>query len=179
MFASGAETPTAELAKRVLDAGLDSDQCYQVREVRFSREDARFYLTEGILIFGKPVNGVPLSAVFSADVEGGDAELLVMPPYRSERQSLTSFTGSPNFDEHFQSGAFIFSDDTAADLLKLILAHGTPRKRPEQGVLLADHWNSIVRNLSQSFQIRIVKDLLGQTRAGSCFHVRRCCFSTR
>ena len=169
MLAAGVETPTAELAKRVLDAGLDTDQCYQVRDVRFNREDARFYLTEGILIFGKPVNGVPLSAVFSADVEGGDAELLVMPPYRSERQSLASFTGSPNFDEHFLSAAFIFSDDTAADLLKQILARGTPRKRPEQGVLLADQWNSIVRNLSQSFQIRMVKDLLGQTRSTTGF----------
>ncbi len=168
-LAARAEMPVKELARRVLDAGLDPDECYQVRDVRFSREDARFYLTEGFLIFGKPVNGVRLSAVFTGEIEGGDAEVLVMPPYRSERLSLASFTGSPNLDEHFHTAVLVFSDDTYPELLKLIGARGTPRKRPERGALLVPAWDPVLRNLTRSFQVRIVKDLLGETRATSGF----------
>ena len=168
-LAARAGTPVRDLAQGVLDAGLDLDECYQVRDLRFNKEDARFYLTEGLLIFGKPVNGVRLSAVFSGDVEGGDAEVLVMPPNRSERLSLASFTGSPNLDEHFQTAVLIFSDDTYSALLELIAARGTPRKRPERGALLVQAWDPVVRNLPRSFQVRIVKDLLGETRATSGF----------
>ncbi len=169
VLAATAQTPTRELARRILDAGLDPEECYQVRDLRFNREDARFYLTEGFLIFGKPVDGTRLSAVFSADVEGGDAEVLVMPPHRSERLSLASFAGSPNLDEHFHSAVFVFSDDTHAELLKMIASRGMPRKRPERGVVLAQGWDPIVRNLSQSFQVRTVKDLLGEARASTGF----------
>ena len=168
-LAARAGMPTNELARRVLDAGLDPGECYQVRDLRFSKEDARLYLTEGFLIFGKPVNGVRLSAVFSGDVEGGDAELLVMPPYRSERLSLASFAGSPNLDEHLRTAVLVFSDDTYPELLKLIGERGTPRKRPERGALLVQAWEPVLRNLTRSFQVRIVKDLLGETRATSGF----------
>ena len=170
VFGARAETPVRELARRVLDAGLDPEQCYQVRDLRFAREDARFYFTEGLLIFGKPVNGVRLSAVFSDDVEGGDAEMLLLPPTRSERQSLAAFVGSPNLNEHFHSAVLIFSDDTYPELMKLIAASGAPRKRPERGVLLAQQWDQVIHNLSQSFQIRTIKDLLGETRASTGFY---------
>ncbi len=164
-----AETPAAELGRNILESGLDPGECYQVRDVRFNREDARFYFTEGLLIFGRPVRGARLTAVFSGEVEGGDAELLVMPPHRSERLSLASFSGSPNLDEHFQTAVLIFSDESYAELKKLIEAHGAPRKRPEQGALLADRWNEVVRNLSRSFEVRTVRDLLGESRASTGF----------
>lgn len=169
VFGARAETPVRELARRIVDAGLDPEECYQVRDLRFAREDARFYFTEGILIFGKPVNGVRLSAVFSADVEGGDAEMLLLPPTRSERLSLASFAGSPNLNEHFHSAVLILTDDTYPELMKLIAASGAPRRRPERGVLLAQQWDQVIRNLSQSFQIRTIKDLLGETRASTGF----------
>jgi len=169
VFAAGAGTPVHDLARGILDAGLDPEECYQVRELSFSRQDARVYLTEGYLIFGKPVNGVRTSAVFSADIEAGDAELLLMPPHRSERMSLASFTGSPNFDEHFSAALFVFTDDTYPELMKLISAHGTPKKRPDHGALLAQSWDMVVRSLSQSYQVRMVKDLMSERRAESGF----------
>lgn len=161
--------PVHDLARGILDAGLDPDECYQVRELRVSRQDARVYLTEGYLIFGRPVNGVRTSAVFSADIESGDAELLLMPPHRSERMSLASFTGSPTFDEHFSAALFLFTDDTYPELIKLMNAHGTPKKRPDRGALLAQGWDMVVRNLSQSYQVRMVRDLMSEGRAGSGF----------
>ncbi len=161
--------PARELARHVLDAGLDPHECYRVRDVRFGREDARFYLTEGYLIFGKQAGGRRVSAVFSGDIEGGDAEILVLPPNRSERLSLASFAGAPNLDEHFQSAVFIFSDDAYPELMKLIGQVGEPRREPEHGAGMAADWDPVVRNLAQSFQVRLVKDLLGGSSAANGF----------
>ncbi|MEK7752633.1 MAG: hypothetical protein AAB654_12005, partial [Acidobacteriota bacterium] len=135
------------------------EQCYRIRDISFSKEDIRIYLTDGYLIFGKPVNGRRITAVFSADVEGGDAELLVMPPTRSERLSLATFTESPTLNEHFQSSVMIFTDDTASLLAGAVQAAGAP-KSPEMGALLASNSESVVRNLVTSFEVRVTLDLL-------------------
>ncbi len=152
-----------------MEAGLDPQQCYQVRDLQFGREDARIYLTEGYLMFGKEVGGHRVSAVFSASIESGDAEILLMPPNRSERLSLSIFAGSPNLNEHFQSAVFIFSDDTYPELLKLINQHGEPRRVPEQGATMTGEWDSVVRNLVQSFQVRLVRDTLSRGDASNGF----------
>ena len=74
-----------ELVRQIRPAALDPDQCYRVRDLTLAKEDLKLYFTEGYLIFSKPVNGERISAVFSADVEGGDGEVLLLPPYRGER----------------------------------------------------------------------------------------------
>src|SRR6266513_103720 len=97
VFATPAFAATAaDLARAIAEISLDPAECYRVRDLTIVKEDARFYLTDGYLIFAKPVGGARVSAVFTADVEGGDAEVLLMPPLRSERRSLTSYTGLPN-----------------------------------------------------------------------------------
>ena len=151
----------SELARRIVQAGLDPEECYRVRELNFVKEDLRFYLTDGYLILAKPVDGTRSAAVFTADVEGGDAELLLFPPNRSERLSLANYAGSPNLSEHFKTAVFIFTDDTYARLAEEIRARESMKKSPETGVLLAQTWQSVVRNMSSSFQIRLAGDLLG------------------
>ncbi|RPI12022.1 MAG: hypothetical protein EHM65_06425, partial [Acidobacteriales bacterium] len=149
-----------ELATQMRAAGLDSNECYQVRNLVFTKEDIRFYLTEGFLIFGKPVDGRRRSAVFVAEVEAGDAEVLVFPPSRSERLSLARTAGSPNLSEHFKLAVMIFSDDTYETLSRQIQEAGEPRRSPERGVLLEESWAGIVRNLTSSFETRLVHDAL-------------------
>ena len=85
----------ASLGKLILESGLDPNECYRVRDLELPVEDVHFYFTEGYLIFGKPVEGAPLFAVFASDVEGGDAEVLLIPPDRSERQTMAANVGSP------------------------------------------------------------------------------------
>ncbi len=150
----------AELANQIREAGLDRDECYRVRDVNFTKDDLRLYLTDGHLIFGKPVGGRRVSAVFAADVEAGDAEILLFPPTRSERLALASLTGAPNLNEHFKLAVMVFTDDTCDALLKLIQERGEPRKSAERGVLMEQEWGSVARNLSSSFEIRMVRDLL-------------------
>ncbi len=166
VFAAGvrAAGPTADLARRLADAGLDPDSCYHVRDLSLARGDIRFYFNDGYLVFGKPVQGSRIAAVFVANEEGGDAEVLLMPPTRSERLSLSAYAKSPNLNEHFRSAVLVFSDDTYAELEGRIRQAGEPRKSPERGLLIAQEWDPVVRNFVQSFQVRIVRDLLGENR---------------
>jgi len=137
---------------------LDPAQCYRVREFSLYKDEARIFLTDGYLIFAKPIAGAPMAAVFSADVEGGDAEVLVLPPNLGERRSLASYTGSPNLDEHLVSAVMLFSDDTYARLSEQIRQNSS-RKVPAVGALMSDKWTPVLRNLGASFQTRLVWDL--------------------
>jgi Peptidase family M1 domain len=165
-LACWAAGPTAaETARAVRDAGLDLDQCYRVRDLSLYKEDIRLYFNDGYLIFSKPVAGRRIAAVFTGDVEGGDGEVLLLPPQRGERQSLARFTGSPNLDEHFRSALLIFTDDSGRTLLESIATQGSGRKVPEMAPVLADQWAPAVSNILDSFAPRIAGDLLtpGQT----------------
>ena len=155
----------ADVAARIDGAGLNPEECYRVRDLALSREDLRFYFTEGYLMFGKPAGEAPLAAVFIATVQGGDAEVLTLPPTRSERQSLAGFTGSPNLDEHFQAAVLLFTDQTYRDLMAQIRENPVSNKKSrEMGLALAPDWNAVVRNLTASFENRLVLDLLSGPR---------------
>jgi hypothetical protein len=160
-----AQTHTAaDLGKQIIAAGLDPNECYRVRDLEIDEEDARFFLTEGYLMFGKPVNGAPLSAVFSADTDGGDGNILLLPPDRSERKSMATYTGSPNLNEHFLQAAFIFTESGARALEEQV-RKSDARRAPDIGAVMVGRWGQIVSNLIGSFESRIVLDLLtpGQT----------------
>jgi hypothetical protein len=158
-LAHGASS-ASEIARQVREMSLDSGECYRVRDLALPKDEARIFLTDGYLIFAKPVAGVRMSAVFAADVEGGDAEVLVLPPNRGERRSLASYTGSPNLDEHLLAAVLIFSDDTYAKLNEQIQQNASDRKVPEMGAIMAEKWTPVMRNLAASFQARLVWDVL-------------------
>lgn len=155
---------------------LDPDACYRVNDLKLTREDISVYLTSGYLILAKQVNGVRPAALFSADVDAGDAEVLVMPPNRGERLSLASFTGTPNLDEHFKAGLMVFSDNTGAELEQLVekdaREHGGYRRDTEAGKQLAAKWNDILRNVADTFVVHTVQDLLSPGSPGFFFSPR-------
>ena len=55
----------AETARAVRENSFDRDECYRVRDLTLIKEDIRVYLTDGYLIFSKPVAGRRMAAVFS------------------------------------------------------------------------------------------------------------------
>src|SRR5579871_6683945 len=164
-----AET-AAELAREIEQTRLDPDECYQVNEINFSKEDLKVYLTSGYLIFPKPVAGMRFGAIFIATGDGADAEVLLRPPTRAERTSLAGFAGLPNLDQHFQTATFVFTDGTAEGWLNQIHAAGTAKSR-EYGNLLADNYSSVLENLASSFEIRLVDSLLSPARAHGFFYM--------
>jgi hypothetical protein len=167
--ARAAGPSAAELARSIHEAALDPQECYRVRDLSFRKDDIRLYFTEGYLIFSKPVAGRPVSAVFTTDVEGGDGEVIVLPPSRGERQSLAAFTQSPNLDEHLITALMVFTDGTGTLLHDLIQKEGAGKKVPEVGALMADKWTSVLGNIREGFELRIVDDLLLQDPARSGF----------
>lgn len=158
-LAQAAPPKPAEIAAELKRTELDPNECYRVREVALERGgDLKLYFGDGYLIFGKPVAGRRISAVFTADTEGGDAELLIMPPSKGERLSLSAFTKSPTLNEHFNSALLLFSDDTA-EALAAEIAQRSGTRAPDRGLLFAQEWNPILGNLSGSFSIRLIQHL--------------------
>ncbi|HYO82298.1 MAG TPA: M1 family aminopeptidase, partial [Bryobacteraceae bacterium] len=149
--------PASDFARALDQAGLDTEACYRVRDLAFQKDDLRFYFNEGQIIFSKPVAGKRHAAVFSAAVPGGDAELLLFPPQRSERLSLSMFAKTPNLNEHFSAAVFVWTDGTGEELLRRIEA-SNPKKLPEAGVLLASQYSDTVRNFQRSYEVRLVQD---------------------
>ncbi len=163
MLLSASLTASAtEAAREALSAGLDPAECYRVRDLHFSRQDLRFYFTDGYLIFGKPVRGRRVTAVFSAETEAGDGEVVLFPPTAAERRSLAFFAGAPNLTERFRSAVLVFTDDSASVLTRQLRLRGEPVRAEEMGLLMSRNWDAVVRNFLESFQVRLVADLLAE-----------------
>jgi hypothetical protein len=150
-------------ARQLRDAAFDPGECYRVRDLKLTREDIRLYLTDGFLVFAKPVNGRRFAAYFYGDIEGGDAEVLLLPPNAAERRSLASFTQSPTLNEHFRSAILLFSDASGKELAEIIREAGS-KKSDEMGTLLASRFDSMLRNFTSSFEIRLVQDIFGKRK---------------
>jgi hypothetical protein len=161
----------ADLGDEVQHISLDPSECYRVLDLNFNKEDVKIYLASGYLVFSKPTRGTRLGAVFVASAEGGDADVLLLPPTRSERSSLATFTNSPNLDEHFKSAAFIFTDGSGDDLLAQLQNNPDSKKSPEMGGIIADGWNSVLSNLISSFETRVVYDVLSNQRNTGIFYL--------
>ncbi len=157
-FAAGPSA--AELAKSIREAGLDPAECYRVRDFRFQKEDIKIYFNDGYLIFSKPIAGERRAAVFAADVEGGDGEVLLLPPNRGERKSLALFTQSANMDEHFRAALMIFSGGSTGALMDRIIKEEAGKRAPEMGAILAEKWTPVLANVQGGFEIRMIEDLM-------------------
>jgi hypothetical protein len=153
------------LARAIRENSFDREECYRVRDLSLTVEDIKIYLTDGHLIFSRPVGGQRIAAVFVADVEGGDAEVILLPPDRAERRSLASYTHSPNLDEHFRTGMFVSTGGMYEAILAQLPSNPANRRTPEIGALLDEQFTPMLRNLSASYQTRLVLDLLNRTAA--------------
>jgi hypothetical protein len=157
----GAAATAADVARAVRENSFDPDECYRVRDLTLVKDDIRIYFTDGHLIFSKPVTGRRTAAVFVADVEGGDGEIIVLPPDRAERASLARYIDSPNLDEHFRAALFLFTGDEYERLRAQLPGNPVNKKTPELGALFDQEWTPVLRNLGTSYQTRLTLDLLG------------------
>ena len=161
-------TAASDLSAQIHGAKLDTNRCYRVRDLDFVREDLKIFLNNGYLIFAEPVAGQPFAAVFSGDVEGGDGEVLITPPRRSERRSLATFADSPTLNTHFKTALFLFTDKSAIELMNRAAAQGAPLQ--EMGLLLAEKHSPMVRNIAHGFEVRLLMDLLNSNSERGFFY---------
>ncbi len=156
---AASQPSAAQITEALSKIALDPQQTYRVRDLRIARGDIKIYLTDGVLAFATPVAGRSVAAVFTTALsETGDAEVLVLPPQRSERASLASFTGSPNLDEHFGSALFVFSDGTAREL-ESELQQSMIRPAPGTISKLAPV-NPVLRSVCTQIDVSLAESLL-------------------
>jgi hypothetical protein len=151
----------ADIVRAIRENSFDRDECYRVRDLTLVKEDIRIYLTDGHLIFSKPVAGRRIAAVFAADVEGGDGEVILFPPDRAERRSLAAYIEAPNLDDHFRAVVLLFTGNDYEQLKSQLPDNPANKKTADVGALLDEQWTPVLRNLSASFQARLALDLLG------------------
>ena len=142
----------ADIARAMRENSFDRDECYRVRDLTFIKEDIRVYLTDGYLIFSKPVAGRRMAAVFSTDVEGGDGEVILLPPDRAERRSLAAFIDAPNLDEHIRAAVLLFTGDVYDQLKSQMANNPANRKAPEMAPVLDEQWSPVLRNLGRAIR---------------------------
>jgi hypothetical protein len=159
----------ADVARGIRENSFDHDECYRVRDIGIVKDDLKIYLTDGHLIFAKPVAGRRIAAVFTADVEGGDAEVILLPPNRAERTSLAAYTDAPNLDEHFRAALFLFTGADYDALLSQLPNNPANHKDPAAAAALDQAWTPTLENLSARFQTRLALDLAGGAAARSGF----------
>jgi hypothetical protein len=93
-------------------------------------------------------------------VEGGDGEVILLPPDRAERRSLAAFADTPNLNEHIRAVVLLFTGDVYDQLIGQIAANPANRKAPEMAPILDEEWSPVLRSLGASYQIRLTLDLL-------------------
>jgi hypothetical protein len=164
---AAASLPSAQqLASDLQQISLDPARTYRVRDLSFSRGDIKLYLTEGTLSFFTPVDERTIAALFTVEgTDAGDAEVIVMPPRRSERASLASFAKTPNLDEHFTSALFFFTDNTAAEITEK-LNRAPLHETPDQASVLAQRANPLGRDIARQIDIALLQALLDKHTPG-------------
>jgi hypothetical protein len=164
-----APTTGASIAAALGKLSINPQQSYHVHDLRLERGGASIYLTDGILSFTAPVDGRIVAAVFTtADVETGDAEILLMPPRASERASLAAFAKTPNLDEHFISALLVFTDNTARELQVQIEANPFHRQL-RAAPIAAQSAVALLRDSSSQVNSDIVNDLLSAKNPANGF----------
>ena len=162
---AAAPATAAELMRSIRESGLDPAECYRVRDLNFNTDEIKLYFNDGYLTFSKPVMGQRLAAIFSTDVEGGDGEMILIPPSRTERESLASFTGAPNLDEHLSAGLLILTDGSMERLLQQVRGSSSVSKAPDMGPVIAGKWDTVLANVVSPMQMRLLSDLLAPAGA--------------
>jgi len=154
---AAAETGAERLAK-IRGLAFQPSQCYRVRDLFLEREDLKLHFSDGHLLFADPVEGQTLAVVFLASTEAGEGEIILMPPSRSERQSLARFLGAPVLQEKIRTAMMFFTDDTAEALRRAMAENPFNRPDPEAGASLADNWRLVARNLVPGYETRMLID---------------------
>ena len=153
----------ADFVRALHESTFDRNECYRVRDITIVKDDLKIYLTDGHLIFSKAIDGHRIAAAFAADVEGGDGEVILLPPNRAERTSLASYTGAPNLNEHFRAAMFIFTGPDYDAILSQLPRNPANRKVTDVAASMDETWSPTLRGLADSFQTRVTLDLLGGT----------------
>jgi hypothetical protein len=136
--------PAETLYLQLRSVGLDKSRVYHIRETSIDKAAIHITLDDGTIAFTEDVSGHITGAFFE-----GDAEVLLTPPNRVERASMSVFTGAAILEERFTTAYFRFNDDTFAELQSKL----RPAEHAEEFFL---QWNETARNLAAMDALRLL-----------------------
>lgn len=96
-----------------------SDRYAIAENVVWKRDAGTFTFRDGRLAFAAPVEGHVLAAVFT-----GEGTFELTPPGATERHQIARFTKEPKLEDTFREAVFFFTDDSWAELQKLVNVRG-------------------------------------------------------
>jgi len=136
--------PAEDLFLRLGKVGLTATRVYHVRDAHIDRPGFYLTLEDGTIGFTEDVLGQTTGALFE-----GEGEVLVVPPDRAERSSLSLFTGSAILEEKIGFGYIRFNDATYADLQPNLT------RTDEANTFLAK-WGSNATDLASADALRLL-----------------------
>ena len=153
-----AAEPLAEQLETIRQTPLDPTQCYRVRDVFLEREDAKFYFTDGYLLFAKPYRDRTIAALFLATSPEDEGEILVIPPTARERRSVARFTAEPILNQKFRTAMMLFTDDTGDRLQEALTKASRASLDAARGASVVEKWTPVLKNLLGGLALRVLFD---------------------
>jgi len=143
---------------------VDENQVYVLRRAHLIRDRMKLYFTHGYIGFFTPAAGKITGAVYT-----GEGEILLIPPTRTEKESLARFIHAPILEEQFSTAILRFTDQTAKELMAV--AQKPDPDDPERPPEFPQRWNSLPHLFALEDTPRVFEDLLGDTTM-PFFHAR-------
>lgn len=141
------------LYEELRSVGLDSNKTAFVEGITFKKDVATFDLSNGYLYFLAPVAERVVGAVFI-----GKGTLTMKPPSDLERNHLAMVSnGSTEVSEPFKVAVMIFTDDTLAELSKLVKFQ--PGNVPSKA---ANAWQGFRKKMREELKNNIEAQILAE-----------------
>jgi hypothetical protein len=136
--------PAESLYLQLSDVGLDSTRVFRIREGSIDRPSIHISFDDGTMAFTQDVVGRITGAFFV-----GDGEVLLVPPNRVERRSMSLFTGMAILEERFSTAYIRFNDKTADELRPSL-------REPDDAAGFVAQWNDTARKLANVDAMRLL-----------------------
>ena len=152
-----AEKTAREVYDQLNALRVDPATLYEIdpaNRIELRRGDVQLSFEQGKLAFLQLFEGRPTGAVFY-----GRGHILAAPRDPVEKQQMAHFLGAPVLDQDFTSACLRFTDDTAADLLRQLLA---AQVSPLQDSAFAARWDALLAALNTGQSLRLLLDSLSQ-----------------
>jgi hypothetical protein len=152
-----AEKTAREVYDELNALRVDPATLYEIdptNRIELRRGDVLFSFEQGKLAFLQLFEGRATGAVFY-----GRGHILAAPRDSVEKQQMAHFLGAPVLDQDFTSACLRFTDETAADLLRQLLA-AQVSSQPDSA--FAAHWDTLLATLNTGQSLRVLLDSLSQ-----------------
>lgn len=139
---------------------FDAARVYEVEDLAFNKDRARFVLTKGKLYLSEPVAGRVTGAVFL-----GDGRFQLTPPNAIERAQVRRFLDKDSLNETFSAAYFRFTDETLEGALADLrpIREDSPDK---VGELHAEISKQLLEERRYNLASRTARDFFDPTKDG-------------